>query len=145
MRQLPQWLRNLFQNYKIGIVMIENIKPGMENRAEMTVTAEDTAKAYSSGALEVFATPGMIALMECASFELLKKEGSDSVGTELNVQHLRACLPGTEVWAIAEVIEVNGNWVKFNVAAYDNKGEIGKGTHTRYIIDSEKFMAKLRK
>ena len=67
MRQLPQWLKNLFQNYKIGIVMIENIKPGMENRAEMTVTAEDTAKAYSSGALEVFATPGMIALMECAS------------------------------------------------------------------------------
>ena len=54
-------------------------------------------------------------------------------------------MPGTEVWAIAEVIEVNGNWVKFNVAAYDNKGEIGKGTHTRYIIDSEKFMAKLRK
>lgn len=125
--------------------MNENIKPGLEYRANMTVTAEDTAKAYSSGALEVFATPGMIALMECASFQLLKNEGADSVGTELNVQHLRACLPGTDVWATAVVEEVNGNWVKFRVAAYDNKGEIGKGSHTRYIIDPEKFMAKLMK
>ena len=125
--------------------MNENIKPGLEYRADMTVTAEDTAKAYSSGALEVFATPGMIALMECASFQLLKNEGADSVGTELNVQHLRACLPGTDVWATAIVEEVNGNWVKFRVAAYDNKGEIGKGSHTRYIIDPEKFMAKLMK
>lgn len=125
--------------------MNENIKPGLEYRADMTVTAEDTAKAYSSGALEVFATPGMIALMECASFQLLKNEGADSVGTELNVQHLRACLPGTDVWATAVVEEVNGNWVKFRVAAYDNKGEIGKGSHTRYIIDPEKFMAKLMK
>jgi predicted thioesterase len=125
--------------------MAENIKPGMEYRADMTVTAEDTAKSYSSGALEVFATPGMIALMECASFQLLKNEGADSVGTELNVQHLRACLVGTKVWAVAVVEEVNGNWVKFNVAAYDEKGEIGKGTHTRYIIDPVKFMSKLQK
>ena len=125
--------------------MNENIKPGLEYRADMTVTADDTARAYSSGALEVFATPGMIALMECASFQLLKNEGADSVGTELNVQHLRACLPGTDVWATAVVEEVNGNWVKFRVAAYDNKGEIGKGSHTRYIIDPEKFMAKLMK
>lgn len=125
--------------------MIENIKPGMEYRADLTVTAEDTAKSYSSGALEVFATPGMIALMECAAFQLLKNEDADSVGTDLNVQHLRACLVGTQVWAVAVVEEINGNWVKFNVTAYDEKGEIGKGTHTRYIIDPVKFMAKLQK
>ena len=125
--------------------MKEDIKAGLEHRVDMTVTAEDTALSYKSGGLEVFATPGMIALMECTAFELLKNYGADSVGTELNVQHLRACLTGTEVWATAVIEEVNGNWVKFNVAAFDNKGEIGKGTHTRYIIDAEKFMAKLRK
>ena len=125
--------------------MKEDIKAGLEHRVDMTVTAEDTALSYKSGGLEVFATPGMIALMECTAFELLKNYGADSVGTELNVQHLRACLTGTEVWATSVIEEVNGNWVKFNVAAFDNKGEIGKGTHTRYIIDAEKFMAKLRK
>lgn len=123
----------------------EDIRAGLENRAEMIVTENDTAAKYKSGALEVFATPGMIALMECSSFGLLEKYGAASVGTEINVQHLRACLPGTKVWADAIITEVNGNWVKFDVAAYDEKGEIGKGTHTRYIVDAEKFMAKLKK
>ncbi len=125
--------------------MIESLKKGMQNRVDLTVEDKHTALAHKSGGLEVFATPGMVALMECAAFELLKSEGAESVGTELNIQHLRACLPGTKVWAVAEIEEVNGNWVKFNVAAYDQKGEIGKGKHTRYIIDAEKFMAKLRK
>lgn len=125
--------------------MAENIKPGMEYRADLTVTEKDTALTYGSGGLEVFATPGMIALMESAAFQLLKNEGADSVGTEMNVQHLRACLVGTKVWAVAVVEEVNGNWVKFNVAAYDEMGGIGKGNHTRYIIDPVKFMSKLQK
>ena len=46
---------------------------------------------------------------------------------------------------VGEEIKVNGNWVNFEVAAFDEKGEIGKGTHTRYIVDAEKFMAKLQK
>lgn len=123
--------------------MIENIKPGTENRVEITVTEKQTAKTFKSGGLDVFATPAMVALMECAAFELLKKEGIDSVGTELNIQHNRACLPGTAVWAVATVTEVDGKRVRFNITVSDSKGEIGKGTHTRYIIDAEKFMAKL--
>ncbi len=123
----------------------EDIKAGLQNRAEMIVTENDTAATYKSGALDVFATPGMIALMECSAFGLLEKYGVASVGTEINVQHLRACLPGAKVWADATITEINGNWVKFDVAAYDEKGEIGKGTHTRYIVDAEKFMAKLNK
>ena len=123
----------------------EDIKAGLQNRAEMIVTENDTAATYKSGTLDVFATPGMIALMECSAFGLLEKYGATSVGTEINVQHLRACLPGAKVWADATITEINGNWVKFDVAAYDEKGEIGKGTHTRYIVDAEKFMAKLNK
>ncbi len=125
--------------------MIENLKKGLQNRVDLTVEDKHTAIAHKSGGLEVFATPGMVALMEAAAYELLKKEGADSVGTELNIQHSRACLVGTDVWAVAEIEEIDGNWVKFNVAAYDQKGEIGKGKHTRYIIDAVKFMAKLRK
>lgn len=114
-------------------------------RADHTVTEKDTALALGSGGLEVFATPGMVALMENAAFTLLKNEGSDSVGTEMNVKHTRACLVGAKVYATAKVTSVNGNWVNFEVAAFDEKGEIGSGIHTRYIIDAEKFMAKLSK
>ena len=114
-------------------------------KVEITVQECDTAIVHKSGGLPVYATPAMIALMENAAFSLLKNEDKDSVGTEMNVKHTRACLVGAKVYAEATVTGVNGNWVTFNVAAYDEKGEIGNGNHTRYIIDPEKFMAKLNK
>ena len=112
-------------------------------KVEITVQDSDTAIVHKSGGLPVYATPAMIALMENAAFSLLKNEEKDSVGTEMNVKHTRACLVGAKVYAQATVTGVNGNWVTFNVAAYDEKGEIGNGNHTRYIIDPVKFMAKL--
>lgn len=114
-------------------------------RVDIVVQDCDTAISHKSGGLPVYATPAMIALMENAAFTLLKNEGKDSVGTEMNVKHTRACLVGAKVYAQAEVVSVNGNWVNFKVSAFDEKGEIGSGVHTRYIIDSEKFMAKLNK
>lgn len=112
-------------------------------KVAITVQESDTAIVHKSGGLPVYATPAMIALMENAAFSLLKNEGKDSVGTEMNVKHTRACLVGAEVYAVATVTGVNGNWVNFNVAAYDGKGEIGNGNHTRYVIDPVKFMSKL--
>lgn len=112
-------------------------------KVEITVQECDTAIEHKSGGLPVYATPAMIALMENAAFSLLKNEEKDSVGTEMNVKHTRACLVGAKVYAQATVTGVNGNWVTFNVAAYDEKGEIGNGNHTRYVIDPVKFMAKL--
>lgn len=112
---------------------------------KITVQESDTAIAHKSGGLPVYATPAMIGLMENAAFMLLKNEDKDSVGTEMNVKHTRACLVGTNVTAKATVTSVNGNWVNFDVVASDDKGEIGNGVHTRYIIDAEKFMGKLNK
>ena len=113
---------------------------------EIIVSENDTAIAHKSGGLPVYATPAMIGLMEAAAYNLLKQEeyNFDSVGTEINVKHNRACLVGTKVTAEATVTNVNGNWVYLNVTAYDQKGEIGNGTHTRYIIDAEKFLNKLK-
>ena len=112
-------------------------------KVAITVQESDTAIVHKSGGLPVYATPAMIALMENAAFSLLKNEGKDSVGTEMNAKHTRACLVGAEVYAVATVTGVNGNWVNFNVAAFDGKGEIGNGNHTRYVIDPVKFMSKL--
>ena len=123
--------------------MIEDLKIGMKNIARRLVTDQNTAAAAGTGAMGVFSTPSMIAMMEEASFLLLKKLGLASVGTGVNIQHLRACLPGTEVWAEAEVENIDRRAVLFKVTAYDSKGEIGKGTHSRFIIDPEKFMKKL--
>lgn len=123
--------------------MAEEIRIGMSNIARRMVTDQNTAAAYGTGAMAVFSTPAMISMMEEASFLLLKKLGYASVGTGVNIKHLRACLPGTEVWAEAVVEDIDRKAVTFSVTAYDSKGEIGKGTHSRFIIDPEKFMKKL--
>ena len=100
-----------------------------------------------SGALPVFGTPFMCALMENAAQTALQSfldEGKGSVGTHLDVSHDAPTPVGMTVWAEAEITAVseNGRMVDFAVKAWDEKGPIGSGTHTRAIISNEKFLAK---
>ena len=118
----------------------------MVKRVEKIVEVADTAAQYGSGLLAVFATPAMVALMEGAAHKLalsIVGEGEDTVGIEVNIKHLRATPVGAKVYAEAELIEQDGRKLVFKVSAYDDKGEIGSGTHTRFIISPEKFMMKI--
>ncbi len=111
----------------------------------ITVTENDTARAFGSGTLEVLATPKMIALMEMASYKSLEKyleNGQSSVGTYLDVKHVSATPVGMKVTARAEITLVDGRRVEFNVSAYDEKGLIGEGKHERFIVNDEKFVAR---
>lgn len=110
-----------------------------------SVTEQNTAKAAGSGSLDVFATPMMIALMERAACECLAdalEVGQTSVGTSVCVEHTTASLIGVEITADATITGVDGRKIEFEVAANDAKGEIGRGTHERFIVDEERFMAK---
>lgn len=120
---------------------------GTKCQLEETVTEEMTAAAIGSGMLPVFGTPFMTALMENAAMTALQnylEEGLGSVGTHLDVSHDAPTPVGMKVWAEAEIIAVseNGKMVDFHVKAWDEKGPIGEGTHTRAIIKNEKFLAK---
>lgn len=124
-----------------------SIPIGLEGRAETVVSQEDTAEAMGSGLLPVFATPCMIALMEnAASSSLLPylAEGEGSVGVRLDVAHTSATPVGLKVWAVSKVTAVEGRRIEFEVAAFDERGEIGRGTHSRAVIRSERFMEKAR-
>lgn len=118
---------------------------GLKGRAEAFVTQENTAAAVGSGSLPVFATPMMIALMEKAAVAALEghlEEGQSSVGTRMDVSHDAPTPVGMRVWAEAELTAVEGRALTFAVAAFDAAGPIGKGVHTRFLIQKEKFMAK---
>lgn len=120
---------------------------GTKCQLEQTVTKELTAAAIGSGALPVFGTPFMAAMMENAAMTCLQnflEEGQGSVGTHLNISHDAPTPIGMKVWAEAEIVSVseNGKMVDFAVKAWDEKGPIGVGTHTRAIIKSDKFLAK---
>lgn len=125
-----------------------SIAIGIQGRAEATVTEENTAIAALSGTLPVFATPHMIALMEHAAVNALAPYLSaeeSSVGTYLDVCHDSATPLGMKVWADCEVTEVDGRFLTFSVAAYDEAGPIGKGTHKRCIVATERFMNNTQK
>ena len=121
------------------------LKTGLKGRAEVAVTHENTAAVMGSGALEVFATPAMVALMEKAALESVQpclEEGQGTVGTRLEISHLAATPVGMTVRAEAEVTAVEGKVITFAVRAFDEAGEIGSGTHTRVIVNSQKFLEK---
>ena len=121
------------------------IELGLKGRSETVVTSANTADTVGSGLLPVFSTPYMIALMEnAASTSLLPylAEGEGSVGIHLDVSHDAATPMGMKVWAESEVIAVEGKKITFAVSAYDEAGLIGKGTHQRFIIQSERVLAK---
>ena len=120
---------------------------GTKCHLEERVTEELTAEAASSGALPVFGTPFLCALMENAAQTCLQQfldEGLGSVGTHLDISHDAPTPVGMKVWAEAEITNVseNGKMVDFAVRAWDETGPIGAGTHTRAVIKNEKFLAK---
>ena len=115
-------------------------------RIDKIVGEEDTAAHYGSGLLPVFATPGMIALMEKCAHLLAKSllsADEDTVGIEINIKHTRATPMGARVYAEALLVEHENKRFTFEIRAYDEKGEIGNGTHVRYMISPTKFMEKL--
>lgn len=130
-----------------GGIVETKLMLGKSASVTTTVTEANTAKAVGSGSLDVFATPMMIALMEQAACECLADtlaDGQTSVGTQISVEHTTASMIGAKITAIATIEYVFGRKVELIVTASDGAGEIGKGKHTRIIVDEERFMTKAR-
>lgn len=118
---------------------------GIKGAAETVVVYENTAAAVGSGALEVFSTPSMIALMEKASRELVQpylEEGQSTVGTRLEVSHVAASPIGAHIRAESTLVEIDCRMLTFEVKAYADGELIGEGRHQRCIIYAERFMEK---
>ena len=131
------------------------LEKGLSAQSRTTVTNENTAAAMGSGDLPVFATPSAIPLrcdaghrrpggigLQTAAAAALPA-GSTTVGAEMNVTHIKPSGLGAEITATAVLTEVEGRKLTFNVGARDAGGMIGEGVHIRYVVDCEKFMAKL--
>ena len=122
-----------------------DITVSMKGRADSQCQRNNTAKEMGSGSLLVYATPSMVALMEAAACQAIAQalpEEKTTVGISMDIQHIAPTPVGLEVYAEAEVTEVNGKIITFSVAAYDEKGQIGKGTHKRCLVDSQRFLDK---
>jgi predicted thioesterase len=119
---------------------------GIEGFYEVTVEKSMLATIYGSGAIEVFATPAMIALMEKTALDSVVAclpQGQTTVGTEVHVSHLKATKPGKNVSFRTALARIDGRKLVFSVEAYEGDTLIGSGTHTRFIVDIERFLEKL--
>lgn len=122
------------------------LKAGLTYTSKVVVDSDNCASAVGSGGLNVFATPSMVALMENAAMNAVAPflpEGSTTVGTEINTTHIKPSALGDEVEATATLMHVEGRKLSFAVEAHDTKGIIGRGTHVRFVVDVERFLAKL--
>lgn len=93
----------------------------------------------------VFATSRMIGLMEVAAARVLRPhlgEGEASVGVSVDVVHTAATPPGATVTATAKFVGREGKLFVFEVSAAGNAGEIGRGTHKRAVVNSERLIAR---
>ena len=125
-----------------------SVSVGMKGRCEAVVDDRLTAQTAGSGTLPVFATPWMCALMEKAAWTAVAPgldEGESTVGTKLSISHVSATPVGLKVWAESEVTLVDGKRIEFSVSAYDEKGLIGSGTHERFVVADQRFLAKAQK
>ncbi|HIX18712.1 MAG TPA: thioesterase family protein [Candidatus Gemmiger faecavium] len=124
------------------------LKIGITGEARCLVTPETTAANLGSGALEVFATPAMIALIEKAAWQSVQpmlEEGCGTVGTALRVRHLSATAVGMEVVAKTELREIDGRRLVFKVEVRDAKGIVGDGEHERFIVKNDSFLKKAKR
>lgn len=122
------------------------IVPGVRGEKTLFVKPENTAAVLGSGCLPVFATPAMITLMElCAAESVgeLLDEGFSTVGTGVDIKHLSATPIGMRVRCETELVEVDRRRLVFACRAYDEAGLIGEGKQERFIVENEKFMAKV--
>ncbi len=121
------------------------LKVGLKGMYTINVEDTHTAKAMKSGELEVFATPALCACMEAAAVECVRghiDDGYSTVGSAIEINHIAPSVVGSSITAEAELVEVDAKKLVFKISARDSNGEIGHGTHTRYIVNKAKFMSK---
>jgi len=96
---------------------------------------------------EVFATGFLVGLLEWSCIKAIKPcldwPNEQTVGTHIDVSHEAATPPGLEVKVSVELIEVAGRKLVFSVEAHDGVDLISRGRHERFIIDKQKFDAKV--
>ncbi len=133
--------------------MKASLKPGIKYTHQFRIPPSKTVPALYPESEEflampeVFATGFMVGFLEWACIMAIKPHldwpQEQSVGTHINVSHQAATPPGLEVTATVELIAVEGRKLVFNVEAHDGVDLISKGSHERFVINKEKFDAKV--
>ena len=120
------------------------LRPGLQASIERVVLHEWTIASLDSRLPAVLSTPHMIGLMEIAAAQAIMAElppGAISVGTRIEVDHLKAIPAGATVRATARLVRHDGRFLVFDVEARSGDHVIGRGRVFRAIVEYQKFDA----
>lgn len=126
--------------------MSSSLQVGMTRELKIQTSPEHSARHFYANLPDVFATPFLGGLMERVSAELIDEHlqpGQQSVGISMNLKHLAATPLGMEIRVKTEVTAVDGRKLTFQLEAYDEVEKIGEATHERFIIQADKFNARV--
>src|SRR5690349_7317669 len=127
---------------------LSKLSIGLKGEAHIRVGEDQTAPRVGSGRVRVLATPVMINMMEAAALDAIENllpSGHQSLGTHLDVGHYAATPVGMTLRATAEVTKIDGRNITFRVEAFDDKERIGDGTHSRVVVNVDRFDARIRR
>ncbi|MBK9079379.1 MAG: thioesterase family protein [Hyphomicrobium sp.] len=125
---------------------LSKLTAGLTGTVSVPVTPERLATVVGSGNAPVFASPMMVAAFEGAAVacvEHLLPKDHQSLGMHLDVTHSAPTPLGLTVVATATLKEISGRKLTFAVTAHDGVETIGSGTHTRVVVDTPRFMARV--
>lgn len=124
------------------------LKEGLIFIQDKIVSDNETAAVLGSGGVDVFSTPMLIAFMENTAYKLVQEHleaGDSTVGTSVNINHLKANLVGDKVTCTATLTKIDKKRLDFSVVVTYENDIVGEGTHSRFIVNLEKFLSKLKK
>ena len=125
--------------------MKNTLKPGLSFSRTLLVD-ESRCIGFMGKEGMVYATPKMVSDVEytCRDFLLEHLDpGEDSVGTQVLIDHLAATPLGLQVSIEIKILEVDRRKIKFEFSVKDPVEEAGRGTHTRFVVESAKTKERL--
>lgn len=114
-------------------------------KREYTVADGDLAVNMGSGSLRVLATPAIAAWAENTAMKLADMytdSGATTVGTMITLEHISASPVNAVISVEAELVSIEGRKYGFDIRAYDAKGLIAHGKHTRFAVYADRFQQK---
>jgi fluoroacetyl-CoA thioesterase len=115
---------------------------GLESSVQRVVPHEWTIAAFDPRMPPVLSTPAMIGMMEIAAAQAVQSDlpsGAITVGTRIEVDHLKAVTNGATVRAAARLVGYQGHFLVFDVEARSGDLVLGRGRVFRAIVDNRKF------
>jgi predicted thioesterase len=126
------------------VAVVKKIGVGQVGSLDQVVGPEHAADRFENTGVTVLATPVLCHWFESAAVRAISPQlepGEASVGTRLTIEHLKATPLGMRVRVESRIVAVDGRRVTFEAQAVDEVELVARGTHERFVVDLERFLA----